>query len=108
MTICRGYGPMLNLRFDTIIRFIKNTIIQVTIEYRFDHGACVPLRVHTVVLSSQHSPDISIDQVRHHLEHDVVRNVIPEHLIDKDTVLHLNPCGPFTMGGPMVCIYSIL
>jgi S-adenosylmethionine synthetase len=46
--------------------------------------------------------------VRHHLEHDVVRNVIPEHLIDKDTVLHLNPCGPFTMGGPMVCIYSIL
>jgi len=74
---------------------------QVTIEYRFENGACIPLRVHTVVVSSQHSPDVTLDQLRADLEHKVIRTVIPKHLMDEKTILHLNPCGSFVIGGPM-------
>uniref|UniRef100_A0A1I7XZ50 S-adenosylmethionine synthase n=1 Tax=Steinernema glaseri TaxID=37863 RepID=A0A1I7XZ50_9BILA len=74
---------------------------QVTIEYAFEGGACVPIRVHTIVISTQHSPDISLDELRKGLEKHVVKAVIPEHLIDERTVLHLNPCGSFVIGGPM-------
>jgi len=74
---------------------------QVTIEYAFEGGACVPLRVHTIVISTQHSPDVSLDKLREQLKSHVVKTVIPEHLIDDNTVLHLNPCGSFVIGGPM-------
>jgi len=74
---------------------------QVTIEYKFDRGACVPLRVHTVVVSTQHSPDVQLEQLRKDLLEHVVKPVIPQHLIDDRTVFHFNPCGAFTVGGPM-------
>lgn len=74
---------------------------QVTIEYAFDHGACVPLRVHTVVLSTQHSADISLDQLRKDVREKVIVPVIPKHLMDDNTIFHLNPCGNFIIGGPM-------
>jgi S-adenosylmethionine synthetase len=74
---------------------------QVTIEYKFDRGACIPLRVHTVVVSVQHSPDVALDQLRSELMTHIVRPVIPATLIDAGTVFHLNPCGAFTIGGPM-------
>uniref|UniRef100_A0A914WQQ4 S-adenosylmethionine synthase n=1 Tax=Plectus sambesii TaxID=2011161 RepID=A0A914WQQ4_9BILA len=73
---------------------------QVTIQYRIERGACVPIRVHTVVISAQHSADVSLDQLRKDLLDHVIRTVIPEHLLDKDTVYHLNPCGTFIVGGP--------
>ncbi|VDO05844.1 unnamed protein product [Haemonchus placei] len=74
---------------------------QVTIEYKFDGGACVPVRVHTVVLSTQHSPDISLEQLRKEILEKVIRAVIPAHFLDDKTVFHLNPCGAFVIGGPM-------
>ncbi|GMT23687.1 hypothetical protein PFISCL1PPCAC_14984, partial [Pristionchus fissidentatus] len=74
---------------------------QVTIEYNLDGGACVPLRVHTVVMSTQHSPAVTLEQLRADLEHKVIRSVIPPELMDDKTVFHLNPCGYFTVGGPM-------
>lgn len=74
---------------------------QVTIEYKFDEGACIPLRVHTVVISTQHSPDVTLDQLRAELIEHVIKPVIPQSLIDKNTVYHLNPCGSFVVGGPM-------
>ena len=73
---------------------------QVTIEYTYENGACVPKRVHTVVISTQHSPDISMEQLREELRKHVIETVIPSHLY-QDTVLHLNPCGSFIVGGPM-------
>jgi S-adenosylmethionine synthetase len=57
--------------------------------------------VHTVVISVQHSPDVSLDELRVELMEKVVRMTIPAHLIDQRTVFHLNPCGLFTIGGPM-------
>ncbi|CAD5220006.1 unnamed protein product [Bursaphelenchus okinawaensis] len=73
---------------------------QVTIEYVYDKGACVPRRVHTIVMSTQHSPDVSLEQIRRELEEHVIKAVIPKDLYI-NTKLHLNPCGSFVMGGPM-------
>ena len=74
---------------------------QVTIEYAFDGGACVPQRVHTVVVSTQHGPEIEMEKLRTELAEKVVKSVIPANLLDDDTVYHINPCGSFVIGGPM-------
>uniref|UniRef100_A0A6M2DQB4 S-adenosylmethionine synthase n=1 Tax=Xenopsylla cheopis TaxID=163159 RepID=A0A6M2DQB4_XENCH len=73
---------------------------QVTAEYLFDHGACVPRRVHTVVVSLQHSDKISLDELRSEVMDKVIKHVIPEKYLDNDTVYHINPCGLFIIGGP--------
>jgi len=73
---------------------------QVTIEYAYDQGACIPQRVHTIVVSTQHSPDVTLEKLREDLKKYVIEAVIPKHLY-KDTILHLNPCGSFIVGGPM-------
>ncbi len=69
---------------------------QVTIEY--DHGT--PKRVHTVVLSAQHSPKVSLEQLSRELTEHVIEYVVPSNLMDKDTKLFINPSGGFVMGGP--------
>ncbi|CAJ0936007.1 unnamed protein product, partial [Mesorhabditis belari] len=74
---------------------------QVTVEYEFDGGACVPVRVHTVVMSSQHKHDSSLEQVREDVMKHVIRCVIPQRLLDDQTKFYLNPCGTFHVGGPM-------
>jgi len=74
---------------------------QVTIEYQFKMGACVPIRVHTIVISTQHSPEIPLEQLRQELMEHVIKKVVPAHLMDEHTVFHLNPCGTFVIGGPM-------
>ncbi|KAF1757149.1 hypothetical protein GCK72_013604 [Caenorhabditis remanei] len=74
---------------------------QVTIEYASEGGACVPVRVHTVVISTQHSPDVSLEDLRKELIEKVIKAVIPANLIDDNTIYHLNPCGSFIVGGPM-------
>lgn len=69
-------------------------------EYKFDNGACVPVRVHTIVISAQHSEKVTLEQVREDLKEHVIKEVIPGHLLDKDTIFYLNPCGSFHIGGP--------
>ena len=76
--------------------------LQVTCEYYFDNGACIPIRVHTVVISTQHSEKISLEDLRSQVMEHVIKPVIPEKLIDSRTVYHINPCGDFIIGGPMV------
>lgn len=73
---------------------------QVTVEYRIDHGACVPVRVHTIVISTQHSPEISLKELQEVLREDVVKYVIPAKYLDDKTIMHLNPSGSFIVGGP--------
>lgn len=74
---------------------------QVTAEYILDHGACLPQRVHTIVVSVQHSEKISLDDLRAEIMSKVVRDVIPAKYLDDNTVVHINPCGLFIIGGPM-------
>uniref|UniRef100_A0A914D4A3 S-adenosylmethionine synthase n=1 Tax=Acrobeloides nanus TaxID=290746 RepID=A0A914D4A3_9BILA len=73
---------------------------QVTVEYKFDDGACVPLRVHTIVISAQHKPSVTLEQLRDDLKKHVIAEVIPGNLLDENTLFYLNPCGSFVIGGP--------
>eukprot|EP00056_Hartaetosiga_gracilis_P020261 m.18381 g.18381 ORF g.18381 m.18381 type:complete len:391 (-) comp8309_c0_seq1:324-1496(-) len=77
-----------------------DTKTQVTIEYKLENGACVPLSVHTVVISTQHSDDVTNEQIRSDLMEHVINHVIPKDMINDDTVFHLNPSGRFVIGGP--------
>ncbi|XP_017954357.1 S-adenosylmethionine synthase isoform X2 [Drosophila navojoa] len=74
---------------------------QVTCEYLFNQGSAVPKRVHTVVVSMQHSDKISLDTLRSEVMEKVVKVVIPAKYFDANTIVHINPCGLFVIGGPM-------
>jgi len=73
---------------------------QVTVEYKNDHGAMVPLRVHTIVISTQHSEDVSNDEIRDALKKQVINKVVDPKYLDDKTIYHLNPSGRFVIGGP--------
>jgi len=73
---------------------------QVTVEYRIENGSCIPIRVHTIVISVQHSPDIKIEKLRQDLMEHVVKKVVPSKYLDENTIYHLNPSGLFIIGGP--------
>jgi len=70
---------------------------QVTVEYV--DGA--PKRVTAVVISSQHSADISLEQLRSEVIEKVIKTTIPKELLDDETVFYVNPTGRFVIGGPM-------
>jgi len=78
-----------------------DTKTQVTAEYIFDNGACVPIRVHTVVVSCQHSEKVTLEALRKDIMDKVVYTTIPKKYLDADTKFHINPCGNFVIGGPM-------
>jgi S-adenosylmethionine synthetase len=69
---------------------------QVTVEYE----GTTPVRVHTVVVSTQHSPDIAIEDLRREVKEKIVRTVVPAELLTDATVYHINPTGRFVVGGP--------
>ena len=70
---------------------------QVTIEY--SHGK--PKRVHTVLVSTQHAPDISHSDIVEGLMEEVIGPTLPKDLVDKDMKVYVNPTGRFVIGGPM-------
>ena len=70
---------------------------QVTIEYHKGK----PIRVHTVLISTQHAPEISQEEIHKAIIENVIRPVIPAEMLDKDTIYHINPTGRFVTGGPM-------
>ena len=69
---------------------------QVTVQY--ENGR--PIRIDTVVVSTQHAPSVGTDELRRELEEHVIRAVIPEELRDRNTRIHINPTGRFVIGGP--------
>ena len=69
---------------------------QVTVEY--EDGR--PVRVDTVVLSTQHAPDVKYRTLKEAVVEEVVRRVVPERLLDKKTKMFINPTGRFVIGGP--------
>ena len=70
---------------------------QVTVEY---DEARRPVRVDTVVLSTQHAPEATLDMIRRDMIRYVIRDVIPEELLDDNTKIYVNPTGRFVIGGP--------
>lgn len=79
---------------------LPDTKTQVTVEYKMIAGRTVPLRVHTVVISTQHTSEISCENLRTFLKSAVIDTVIPKHLMDDKTVYHIQPSGTFLIGGP--------
>jgi S-adenosylmethionine synthetase len=69
---------------------------QVTVEYEGNR----PVRVHTVVVSTQHAKEATQQEIREAVEVEVIRRVVPEHLLDATTKIHVNPTGRFEIGGP--------
>jgi len=70
---------------------------QVTVEYDGDR----PVRVDTVVISTQHSDSVSNVELQNAVRDEVIRKVVPESLLDRNTKFHINPTGRFVVGGPM-------
>ncbi len=74
---------------------------QVTMEYKKSaDGKITPLRVHTILISTQHSEEVTNEKIRADLMDKVIKEVIPAHLLDDKTIYHLNPSGRFVIGGP--------
>ncbi|HEV2860158.1 MAG TPA: methionine adenosyltransferase [Pyrinomonadaceae bacterium] len=92
----------LSLRLSEVRRSKADTYLrpdgksQVTIEYRDGR----PFRVETVVISTQHSPEVSSEQLREDIIDEVIRPTVSSELIDKSTKFHINPTGRFVTGGP--------
>jgi len=73
---------------------------QVTIEYRKENGAMIPIRVHTIVISTQHDDGITNEKIGSDLMEQVIKPIVPAKYLTKDTIYHLNPSGRFVIGGP--------
>lgn len=69
------------------------------VTFRYEDG--VPVAIDAVVLSTQHSPDISLTSLREAVMDEVIKPVLPESMISKDTKFHINPTGNFVIGGPV-------
>jgi len=74
---------------------------QVTVEYKkLPDGGVEPLRCHTIVISTQHDPTYTNEDIKKDLMEHVIRKVVPAKYLDNDTIFHINPSGKFTIGGP--------
>jgi S-adenosylmethionine synthetase len=69
---------------------------QISVKYEGDRAVCVD----TVVISTQHSPDVSQAQIREDMIAEVINEVIPKDMMSDDTTIHINPTGKFVVGGP--------
>lgn len=92
MSILRksGQAPLL----------LPDSKTQVTVEYSMVAGRTVPLRVHTIVISTQHTADIELPHLQAFLREQVIGPVVPAYLLDAQTIYHLQPSGKFLIGGP--------
>ncbi len=88
LTVLRKNGTLPYLRPDGKT--------QVTVEY----DGNTPVRVDTVVVSTQHDPDVTLDTIRADITDKLIREVVPTELMDKDTKIFVNPTGRFVTGGP--------
>ncbi len=88
---------LTQVRKDGILDYLRpDGKTQVTVEYDDDE----PVRVDTVVVSSQHSPDVAIEKLREDIKREVILTTVPAELIDENTKFYINPTGRFVVGGP--------
>ena len=93
--LCRRMGEV---RKDGVLPYLRpDGKAQVTVEY--SHG--LPRRVHTVLMSAQHNPEVSQSVIQRDLIEDIAKDVIPAELRDRDTRYVVNPSGRFVIGGPV-------
>jgi len=93
----RIINRLTELRQNGTIKWLRpDSKSQVTIEY--ENGA--PARVHTVVVSTQHAPDVSHKTIVDTVKKEVVLPCLPPELVDDEIIYHINPTGKFVIGGP--------
>ena len=89
---------LTEIRKDGVLDYLRpDGKTQVTVEYDENN---TPVRVDTVVVSSQHSPDVAIEKLREDIIREVILPTVPSNLIDEDTKYYINPTGRFVVGGP--------
>lgn len=88
---------LARLRQRNILKYLgPDSKSQLTVEYLNDK----PVRIHTVVISTQHSASVKHSQLKKDITNKLIKKVIPAKMIDKNTVIHVNPTGRFVVGGP--------
>ena len=91
-------AKLTQVRVDGVLPYLRpDGKSQVTVEYDENNK---PVRVDTVVISSQHSADVELEQIRSDIIEKVIKTTIPANLLDERTVFHINPTGRFVTGGP--------
>ena len=89
---------LTKLRKDEVLNYLRpDGKSQVTVEYE----NFKPVRVDSVVVSTQHSPEIDTEILRSDIKEKLIKKIIPENLIDENTKYYINPTGRFEIGGPM-------
>jgi len=101
-TLATQIGARLTkVRNDGTLKWVRpDGKTQVTAEYKKVNGAMVPIRVHTIVISTQHDETVTLKQIQADLREHVIKPVVPAKYLDEKTVYHLNPSGRFVIGGP--------
>ena len=73
---------------------------QVTVEYKEENGKIIPQRIETILISAQHDPGISNEDIQKDIKKYVIEPVIPKEMLDENTNYYINPSGKFIIGGP--------
>ncbi|KAI1894259.1 hypothetical protein AGOR_G00113970 [Albula goreensis] len=94
-------SKMADLRRSGVIPWLRpDSKTQVTVHYKQEGGAVIPLRVHTIVISVQHDDNVTLEDQQRILKEKVIKPVVPAKYLDDRTVYHLQPSGRFVIGGP--------
>lgn len=89
---------LTDVRKDGRLKYLRpDGKTQVTIEYENDK----PVRIENIVVSTQHSPDVELEEIERDIKKHVIGPIVPENMIDQDTKYYVNPTGRFVIGGPM-------
>ena len=92
---------LTEVRKKGIIKYLRpDGKTQVTVEYKEENGKMTPLRVQTILISTQHDPDVTNEQIEEDIKKYVIGRVVPKELLDEKTKYYINPSGKFIIGGP--------
>lgn len=86
------------VRKNNILEYLRpDGKVQVTVEYEDEK----PIRVDTIVVSTQHTEDVTLEKLREDIKEYVIKDVVPKNLLDENTRYFINPTGRFVIGGPL-------
>lgn len=89
---------LAEVRKDETLNYLRpDGKTQVTVEYDENNN---PVRIDTIVISTQHHPEVTLEQIQQDLKEVVIKPIVPAHLIDENTKYFINPTGRFVIGGP--------
>ena len=92
---------LAEVRKKNIIKYLRpDGKTQVTVEYKEENGKMIPLRVQTVLISTQHDENVSNEEIKKDIMEKVIKEVIPANMLDEETKYFINPSGKFIIGGP--------